>query len=168
MTDKNVSIPCYKGTLLDNVAELEKLCDFKLGVAEKILICETGILEPILSILSDSEIVVSVSNQSEDGKTIKRYTDLIGKKTRVVLIYAESLIQIDLLPHHIIETILQRKRGIGTILTESGLEFRKRIIEVGYLPEIKSVYRVYEIISGGKIVMQIKERFDRQVIQSLV
>ncbi len=53
--------------------------------------------------------------------------------------------------------IKQKQAGIGTIIQGAGLETFRKIVQVGYDPAARSVFRKYQIIYRKKIAFEIRE-----------
>lgn len=77
----SVLIKDFGSHMIQKISELEKKSNLKLPVTKKILLAETGTVEQILSILTNSETVVNVLKQTEDGKLILRNACIVSKKT---------------------------------------------------------------------------------------
>ena len=74
------------GSLMSKkIAELEARSGVRLGLVQRILLAETGTVEQILSILTDSTIRVKVVEQKENAKTITRPINPIVITVRVAL-----------------------------------------------------------------------------------
>jgi chorismate-pyruvate lyase len=97
-----------------------------------------------------------VVEQTENGKTISRRSVIMNEADRV-LIRAHSKVFVYNLPKRIARQIKQKQLGIGTIIANSHLETFRKIIEVGYDPGNRWVFRRYQIIYRKKIAFEIKE-----------
>ena len=89
--------------MLEKIAELERKANITLSLYAKILISETGTIEPILSIMTNSKTEVKVLKQKETPELIKREICIINKKTGKRLAYARSNIFPIYLPQKIIK-----------------------------------------------------------------
>jgi chorismate-pyruvate lyase len=146
----------FGSLMLRKIAELEDRSGIRLGLAQKILLAETGTVEQVLSILTGSLIRVRVVEQKENKKIIVRrslITDDAGK----TLIRASSKIFIHNLPAKVVKQIKRKESGIGTIISSAGLETFRKIVEVGYDPASRSVFRKYQIICRKKVAFEITE-----------
>jgi chorismate-pyruvate lyase len=74
-----------------------------------------------------------------------------------VLIRARSKIFVSNLPAKVVNQIKQKQAGIGTIIQGAGLETFRKIVQVGYDPAARSVFRKYQIIYRKKIAFEIRE-----------
>jgi chorismate-pyruvate lyase len=146
----------FGSLMLDKVAELEAKSGAQLGLAQKILLAETGTVEQVLSILTGSAVRVKVEEQKENKKTITRQA-LIMNNAGKVLIRARSKIFVRNLPAKLASQIRLQESGIGTIIARSGLETFRKIVQVGYDPKSKSAFRKYQIIVRKKVAFEITE-----------
>lgn len=142
--------------MLQNIFELERRSGIKLGLAQKTLLAETGTIEQVLSILTGSAVRVNIVEQRENEKTISRESQILNDADRV-LIRAHSKIFVSNLPRKIARQIRQKQLGIGTIIANSHLETFRKIIEVGYDPVNRLVFRKYQIIYSKKVAFEIRE-----------
>lgn len=146
----------FGNVMLQKIAELEDKFGIKLSLALKILLAETGTVEQVLSILSGSAIRVKVVEQKESAKGITRQS-LITNDSGRVLIRARSKVFTRSLPARVVSQIKRKESGIGTIIATSGLETFRKIVQVGYDPASKSVFRKYQIIYRKKVAFEITE-----------
>ena len=155
----SVKVEDFANHMLQKISELENNSNITVNLFEKVLLAETGTIEQVLSILTNSEITVKILKQKESTELIEREVNIINKKTGHKLVYAKSNIIISNLPVEIIDQIKRKCLGIGTILAGSELETFKKIIEIGYNSRTKSVFRKYQIIYRAKVCIEIKEVF---------
>jgi chorismate-pyruvate lyase len=142
--------------MLQKIAELEDRSGIRLGLAQKILLAETGTVEQVLSILTGSTVRVKVVEQKEKAKTITRQS-LIMNDTGKVLIRARSKVFTHNLPAKVVSQIKRQKSGIGTIIASHDLETFRKIVAVGYDPASRSVFRRYQILYRKKVAFEITE-----------
>jgi chorismate-pyruvate lyase len=155
----SISVEDFGSHMLRRISELERRLNIKLPLFEKILLVETGTVEQVLSILTNSETEVKILKQKESYELIQREIHIINKKTGEKLVYAKSNIIPSNLPDEIIMQIKRKYHGIGTIIISSGLETFRKILKIGYNSETRSVFRIYQIIYQGKVAFEIKEVF---------
>lgn len=146
----------FGGFMLQKIAELEARSGIQLGLAQKILLAETGTVEQVLSILTNSTIRVKVLEQKENARTITRQSIITNDAGRV-LIKAHSKVFKRNLPAKVVSQIKRKESGIGTIIATHGLETFRKIVQVGYDPVSKSVFRKYQIICRKKVAFEIRE-----------
>jgi chorismate-pyruvate lyase len=142
--------------MLQKIFELEQRSGIRLGLAQKILLAETGTIEQVLSILTGSTVRVNVIEQRENARTIARKSVIMNDADKV-LIRAYSKVLVCNLPEKIVRQIKQKQLGIGTIIASSHLETFRKIIEVGYEPTNRWVFRRYQIYYGKKVAFEIRE-----------
>ena len=145
--------------MLQRISDLQNISNIKLSVFEKILLAQTGTLEQILTLLTNSELAIKILKQKEYHKLIKRESTIINKKTWENLVYTSSNIDPCNLPEEIVRMIRQKHLSIGRIITNYQLETFRKILEIGYNSKTRSVFRIYHIIHKGKVVFEIKEVF---------
>ena len=145
--------------MLEKIAELECKADITLPLYAKILISETGTIEQVLSILTNSKIEIKILKQKETPELIKRDVYIINKKTGQRLAYASSNIFPLHLPQKIIKKIKDREEGIGNIIVNSKLETFRHILRIGYDSQTQSAFRIYQIVHKRQVAFKIKEDF---------
>jgi chorismate-pyruvate lyase len=145
--------------MLQRISDLETISNIKLSLFEKILLAETGTLEQVLTILTNSEVAVKILKQKEYHKSIRRVARIINKKTGENLVYATSNIVHSNLPEEITIQIKQKHLGIGSIIKDSQLETFRKIVKIGYNSRTREVFRIYHIIYKGEVIFKIKEVF---------
>lgn len=155
----SVLVKDFGSHMIQKISELEKKSNLKLPVTKKILLAETGTVEQILSIVTNSETVVNVLKQTEDGKLILRNACIVSKKTGETLVKAKSRFFLANLPRNIINQIRRKNLGIGNIIIGYELETFRKIIKIGYNSESNSIFRIYHIIHQGKVAIEIREYF---------
>src|SRR5215217_5505359 len=141
--------------MLEKIAELECKADITLPLSTKILISETGTIEQILSILTNSKTEVKILKQKETPELIRRQICIITKNTGERLAYARSYI----FPMYLPKKIKEKNEGIGNIIVNSKLETFRHILKIGYDSKTKSVFRIYLIIHKRRVAFKIKEIF---------
>jgi chorismate-pyruvate lyase len=155
----SINVEDFGSHMLQSISELESRLNINLPLFEKILLVETGTVEQVLSILTNSETDVKILKQKESYKLIQREIHIINKKTGEKLAYAKSNIIPSNLPHEIVMQIKRKYHGIGTIIISSELETFRKILKIGYNSKTRSVFRIYQIMYRGKVALEIKEVF---------
>ncbi|HEX6067509.1 MAG TPA: hypothetical protein VFZ05_01805 [Nitrososphaera sp.] len=125
-----------------------------LGMAQKILLAETGTVEQVLSILTGSPVHVNVTRQSEEKGVIVREV-VLASDAGEPLIRAHSNVYCRNLPPAVVEKIRHKKVGIGTAVFSAGLETFRKITRMGVSGGVP--YRTYRIIYRGKVAFEIRE-----------
>lgn len=147
----------FGSMMLQKISQLESRAGVRLGLAQKILLAETGTVEQVLSILTGSAVTVKVVQQKENARTITRESLITSRDTGKALIRAYSKIFPSFLPRKVVNQIKQKQSGIGTIIYAFGLETFRKIVEVGYDPKSRSAFRKYRITYKNKVAFEIKE-----------
>jgi chorismate-pyruvate lyase len=155
----SVGVKDFGSHMLQKISELERKSNLKLPVTKKILLAETGTVEQILSILTNSETGVKIVKQAEDRELIIRDVCIVSKKDGQTLIKARSLFFLANLPRDIINQIRSKNLGIGNIIIGHELETFRKIIKIGYNSKSNSIFRVYHIIHHRRVAIQIMEYF---------
>jgi chorismate-pyruvate lyase len=155
----SINVEDFGSHMLQSISKLESRLNINLPLFEKILLVETGTVEQVLSILTNSETDVKILKQKESYKLIQREIHIINKKTGEKLAYAKSNIIPSNLPHEIVMQIKRKYHGIGTIIISSELETFRKILKIGYNSKTRSVFRIYQIMYRGKVALEIKEVF---------
>ena len=146
----------FGSRMLQKIGELESLTGTQLGLAQKILLAETGTVEQVLSIITGSAVKVEVVEQKEKAGAISRHS-LILNGSGKVLIKARSIIFFRNLPARVVSQIMLQESSIGSILTNAGLETFRKIVQVGYDPASGAFFRKYQIIYRRKVAIEITE-----------
>lgn len=146
--------------MLQEIAELEAKSGVRLGLAQKVLLAETGMVEQVLSILTNSTVKVKVVDQKENERTISRQS-IITNDGGVVLIKAHSKVFKRNLPAKVVSQIKRKESGIGTIIASCCLETLRKIVQIGYEPSSRSVFRKYQIIYRKRVAIEIREELAR-------
>ena len=159
----SVGVRDFGSHMLQKISELEKKSDLKLAITKKILLAETGTVEQILSILTNSETEVNILKQTEDRELIIRDVCIVSKKDGETLVNARSRFFLANLPRDIINQVRRKNLGIGNIIIGHELETFRKIIKIGYNSKSDSIFRVYHIIHRGKVAIQIREYFSSSI-----
>ena len=159
----SVGVRDFGSHMLQKISELEKKSDLKLAITKKILLAETGTVEQILSILTNSETEVNILKQTEDRELIIRDVCIVSKKDGETLVNARSRFFLANLPRDIINQVRRKNLGIGNIIIGHELETFRKIIKIGYNSKSDSIFRVYHIIHRGKVAIQIREYFTSSI-----
>jgi chorismate-pyruvate lyase len=148
----------YGSNMLRKIEELERRSGIILETAQKILLAETGTVEQLLSILVGSDIKVRIVDQKEKRGMITRKS-LITTDSGRVLLEADSMIITRSLPPTVVKEIRSQRKGIGSIIQNTGLETSRRITDIGYDPKRMHLFRRYKIMHNKKTAIKIKEVF---------
>ncbi len=144
--------------MLRKIEELERRSGISIETPQKILLAETGTVEQLLSVLVGSDIRVRIIDQKERRGVITRKSVLTTASGRVLL-EANSKIITRGLPPAMVKQIRSQRKGIGSIIQNTGLETSRRITGIGYDPKSMHLFRRYKITHKKKTVIDIKEVF---------
>ena len=86
----SVKVEDFGNHMLQKISELENNSNITVNLFEKVLLAETGTIEQVLSILTNSEITVKILKQKESTELIEREVNIINKKTGHKLVYAKT------------------------------------------------------------------------------
>jgi chorismate-pyruvate lyase len=159
----SVGVRDFGSHMLQKISELERKSNLNLAITKKILLAETGTVEQILSILTNSETEVNILKQKEDRELIIRDVCIVSKKDGETLVNAQSRFFLANLPKEIINQVRRKNLGIGNIIIDHELETFRKIIKIGYNSKSDSIFRVYHIIHRGKVAIQIREYFTSSI-----
>lgn len=143
--------------LVDSIHVLEEKMGKKMSLLSKILLADTGVLEDKLYIILNSIPSIQVIEQIESNQLILRRAYVIESKSKRRLVYALSQIHIDCLPLSVIVRIRNKESGLGRILMDSQMEFRKEIITLGYDSGNQRLFRCYDIYNKKQAAIEVKE-----------
>ncbi len=143
--------------LVDSIHVLEEKMGKKMSLLSKILLADTGVLEDKLYIILNSIPSIRVIEQIESNQLILRRAYVIDSKSKRRLVYALSQIHIDCLPLSVIVRIRNKESGLGRILMDSQMEFRKEIITLGYDSGNQRLFRCYDIYNKKQAAIEVKE-----------
>jgi hypothetical protein len=143
--------------LVDSIHVLEEKMGKKMSLLSKILLADTGVLEDKLYIILNSIPSIQVIEQTESNQLILRRAYVIDSKSTRRLVYASSKVHIDCLPSSIIVRVRNKESGLGRILMDSQMEFRKEIITLGYESGNQRLFRCYDIYNKNQAAIEVKE-----------
>ena len=173
MTSMDLRSRDFGRDMLETLEELERRCNIKLSMKQRLLLSERGSLEQVLSIITGNPIKVEVIGEKPEEPTAITADVVMEGVEREVwltdssgeLLYAKSICNTSEMPLKIVDALLTRKPvrgGIGTILMQHNIETYRRIIGLGYDERRKTLYRKYEIVHGGKVWFTVFEEFSAQ------
>jgi chorismate-pyruvate lyase len=142
-----------------NISSLEKRCNHKLTLFEKIFLINLGSTQQLLEVLSGCAISIKIVRHEEESDFIRRDVIMFKKVTKQILLNATSILYKNELPAHVLEVVRDSHKGIGVILLKYNFGFYRKIREIGYNSSTSSVFRKYQILCNRKIVADIEEIF---------
>jgi chorismate-pyruvate lyase len=137
---------------------------------------EAYTLEPVdVHRIGQQELVLPADDewlQAPKGTTVMaRHVRISGRYRRNVYVYAVALVVPSRLPADLHEKLLEEGAGIGRLLQDAGVETRREILwfgrekasdlpeALGLGPSAEFYTRTYRIITGGRAVALINEKF---------
>jgi len=132
---------------------------------ERIILCQDGTVQTLLSVLFGMPVKVEVLSQKElPGIGILRWTKLVAQfepsGQEIVVCLAESIIPFKN-PEAFITAINEQKMGIGQILKATGLNQGRHVF--GIYADENVIARNYRIFGDVEII--ITETFPREAIK---
>lgn len=151
----------------DGIQHLLDKLPLNLTPIERVLLCNDGTNQTLLSVLFQMPIKVEVLSQPDFApyKVIIRWTKLVAEYSddnKATVCLAESVIPLESNSEWLITAIGQKQLGIGQILKEMNKSYERRII--GLYADENVVARNYRIIGEG-IDFVITETFPRQALK---
>lgn len=143
----------------NNISSLEKRCNHKLTLFEKIFLINLGSTQQLLEVLSGCAISIKIVRHEEESDFIRRDVIMFKKATKQIILIATSILYKNELPPHVLEEVRESHKGIGVILLKYNFGFYRQIREIGYNSSTSTVFRKYQILYNKKIVADIEEIF---------
>ena len=112
-------------------------CDVHLDIIEQNQISETNFVRKVTITANDLPVILAIVNF--DSKN---------------------------LPANVISEVLQKKDGIGTILTRNNIKTKRKIISIDYDDKLEKVTRKYQIIIDNTVWFEIIEEIRLDYITS--
>ncbi|MDO9556064.1 MAG: hypothetical protein Q7J82_00565 [Coriobacteriia bacterium] len=145
---------------------------YRLSPLEKVILCNDGTVQTLLSVLFGVPIKVEVLHQEDLGLYILRQSQLIAEYAPdniIQVCWAESMISKSGNPEGFITGIMERGMGIGQLITALGINTRRELKAMSCGRELFT--RSYKIYNVGEkqpnIDIMITEIFSRGVYKKL-
>jgi chorismate-pyruvate lyase len=142
-----------------NLSTLEKRCNHKLTLFEKIFLINLGSTQYLLEVLTESAISIRIVRQVEDNDLISRNVMMLQKITKQSILIATSSIHKNELTPEVLAELRNSHKGIGVILLNSSFGFYREIREIGYNLHTSTVFRKYQILHDRRIIADVEETF---------
>lgn len=151
----------------DNIKELLNSLPPNLTPVERVLLCQDGTNQTLLSILFQVPVKVHVLSQIEliPYQVIIRWIKLVAEysdENKVTVCLAESVIPIKANCEGFLTAIKEQHKGIGQILSATCTSYERRIF--GLYADENIVARNYRITGEGVDVV-ITETFSREALK---
>ncbi len=124
---------------------LKKILDAPVGEVEKTL---RDVLE------CDIRLDIIEQNQISGGNFVRKITITANE---IPVICAIVNFDSKILPTNVISEILQKKDGIGTILSRNKIKANRKIISIDYYDKLSKITRKYQIIKDNMTWFEIIE-----------
>ena len=133
---------------------LKKILDAPVGEVEKSLREALG---------CDIQLDIIEQNQISGSNFVRKIT-ITANELPVIC----AIVNFDskILPPNVISEILQKKDGIGTILTRNNIKANRKIISINYDDKLEKVTRKYQIIIDDTVWFEIIEEIKLDYITS--
>lgn len=176
---------------LEESLERRAINPLTLSAFQRILLTTDGTVTDILEAFSGESIRVVKLHQDvtplENAvaslelpwgePALRRSILLQGHMSLVNFLYADSIIALDRLSEGVRDGLLTSKKGIGMLILEHRIETFKEILDCGIEPaaglaehfrigpEDSLIHRTYRMLSGGRPIMVITEKFPSSFFQ---
>jgi chorismate-pyruvate lyase len=176
---------------LEESLERRAINPLTLSAFQRILLTTDGTVTEILEAYSGESIRVVKLHQDVTileravaslelpwGEPVLRRSILLqGHMSLVNFLYADSIIALDRLTDGVRDGLLTSKKGIGMLILEHRIETFKEILDCGIEPaaglaeyfqvepEASIIQRTYRMLSGGRPIMVITEKFPSSYFQ---
>jgi chorismate-pyruvate lyase/acyl carrier protein len=176
---------------LEESLERRAINPLTLSAFQRILLTTDGTVTEILEAFSGESIRVVKLHQDVTvleravaslelpwGEPVLRRSILLqGHMSLVNFLYADSIIALDRLTEGVRDELLNSKKGIGMLILEHRIETFKEILDCGIEPaaglaeyfqvepEASIIHRTYRMLSGGRPIMVITEKFPLSYFQ---
>lgn len=132
----------------ENLKQLIDKIPFQLSSLERVILCNTGTVQTMLSVLFMVPIKVEVISQKEIGSVLVRWARLVAEYAPdniQTVCLAESIIDMENCPEGFNNGVCEKKFGIGQLI--SALKIRTTRNLLGFYSDDSVFSRTYEIIS---------------------
>jgi hypothetical protein len=154
-----VNVTRHSHVSASNISSLEKKCNYKLSLFEKIFLINLGSTQQLLEVLTDCDVSIKIVRHEEENDFIRRDVKMVQKMTKEIILVATSFLYKNELPPDVLEELRESHNGIGLILLKYNFGFYRKIREIGYNSSTSSVFRKYQILCNRNIVADIEETF---------
>ncbi len=126
------------------------------NLLEKILSAPVGKVVDVLSEILNSDIkLLTIEQNTVSPHKFERKVTISSDELPVIK--AQVKFDSTVLPKVILDELLKKKQGIGSILTENNIKATRKVISLNYNPDEKKATREYEIIIDGTVWFTILE-----------
>ena len=123
---------------------------------QKILDAPVGKVENTIREVLNCDVHLDIIEQNqESGSNFVRKIMITAKDFPVVR--ATVNFDSDVIPVKIVEELLRKKEGIGTILTRNNIQPERKVISLNFENDNKKVIRKYQIVIENRVWFEISE-----------
>lgn len=148
----------------ENLKQLIDAIPGGLSPVERVLLCNYGTNQTLLSVLFEIPIRVTILSQQSFGDTIIRWAQLVAEYSPnnvVTVCLAESVIPKQKNPRGLLAALGEGKMGIGQVIQACQLKARREIL--GFFADDNIIARTYTLT--GDVEILITEIFPREAIR---
>ena len=132
---------------------------------QKILDAPVGTVENTIREALNCDVHLDIIEQNqESGSNFVRKIMITAKDFPVVR--ATVNFDSDVIPVKIVEELLRKKEGIGTILTRNNVKTERKIISLNFENDNKKVIRKYQIVTDNTLWFEISEEIRLDLINT--
>ncbi len=132
---------------------------------QKILDAPVGKVENTIREVLNCDVHLDIIEQNqESGSNFVRKIMITAKDFPVVR--ATVSFDSDVIPVKIVEELLRKKEGIGTILTRNNVKTERKIISLNFENDNKKVIRKYQIVNENTVWFEISEEIRLDLINT--
>ena len=132
---------------------------------QKILDVPVGKVENTIREVLNCNVHLDIIEQNQElGSNFVRKIIITAKDFPVVR--ATVNFDSDVIPGKILEELLRKKEGIGTILTRNNIKTERKIISLNFENDNKKVIRKYQIVTENTIWFEISEEIRLDLVNT--
>lgn len=132
---------------------------------QKILDAPVGKVENTIREVLNCDVHLDIIEQNqESGSNFVRKITFTAKDFPVVR--ATVNFDSDVIPVKILEELLRKKEGIGTILTRNNVKTERKVISLNFENDNKKVIRKYQIVTDNTLWFEISEEIRLDLINT--
>ncbi len=126
------------------------------NLLEKILSAPVGKVVDVLSEILNSDIkLLTIEQNTVSPHKFERKVTISSDELPVIK--AQVKFDSTILPKFILDELLKKKQGIGTILTQKNISATRKVLSLNHNPDENKATREYEIMVDGTVWFTILE-----------
>ena len=132
---------------------------------QKILDAPVGKVENTIREVLNCNVHLDIIEQNQElGSNFVRKITITAKDFPVVR--ATVNFNSDVIPGKIVDELLRKKEGIGTILTRNNIKTERKVISFNFENDNKKVIRKYQIVTDNTLWFEISEEIRLDLINT--